>query len=56
VALNPHQLLNEAASSQEAVTLYICNVCGYIAKGAVPENCPVCQAVQKKFKTLQPAD
>ena len=23
---------------------YVCTVCGYIAEGSIPEQCPVCKA------------
>lgn len=52
VAENHQELLTETTGTQEAAVLYICNVCGYIEKGSAPENCPVCRAVRKKFKTL----
>ncbi len=28
---------------------YICSVCGYVADGAIPEECPVCGAEADKF-------
>ena len=31
---------------------HVCQVCGYIAQGDPPHRCPVCNAVQKKFKAL----
>ena len=34
--------------------LHVCQVCGYVAAGEVPERCPVCHAVAKKFKTREP--
>lgn len=30
----------------------ICDVCGHTVLGAVPEKCPVCGAVAKRFKTV----
>lgn len=29
---------------------YVCGVCGYIAFGDAPDNCPVCYAAKDKFK------
>ena len=31
---------------------HVCQVCGYIVEGDLPHRCPVCNAVQKKFKAL----
>lgn len=31
---------------------YVCQVCGYIAETEAPERCPVCGAIQKKFKRI----
>ena len=28
---------------------YVCTVCGYIAEGTIPEQCPVCKAPASKF-------
>ena len=33
-----------------SMTYYVCQICGYIAKNIPPSNCPVCNAVQEKFK------
>ena len=30
--------------------LFVCQVCGFIALDAIPENCPVCGAVPERFK------
>lgn len=51
VAKNHHQLLSEMLGTAEATQLYICTVCGFIASSVAPENCPVCNAVGKKFKS-----
>jgi len=35
---------------EERVTqYYICGVCGYVADGAVPDECPICGAKAEKF-------
>ncbi|HPQ70124.1 MAG TPA: rubrerythrin family protein [bacterium] len=28
---------------------FICSVCGYVADGAIPDKCPVCEAAPEKF-------
>lgn len=28
---------------------YVCTVCGYIAEGSIPEQCPVCKAPASAF-------
>ncbi len=35
-------------------TYYVCQVCGYVADGKAPDNCPVCGAPKEKFKTMAP--
>ena len=31
---------------------YVCQICGHISEGFVPENCPVCHAVPGRFKKV----
>jgi rubrerythrin len=31
---------------------YVCQICGHISEGFVPENCPVCHAVPGRFKRV----
>lgn len=31
---------------------YVCSVCGYTCEGEAPEKCPVCNAAQKAFFTV----
>ena len=31
---------------------YVCQICGHISEGFVPENCPVCHAVSGRFKRV----
>jgi len=31
----------------------VCQICGHISIGSAPRNCPICYAVQKKFKRIQ---
>ena len=54
VAKNHHRLLTEIEEGNiPAGTQYcVCSVCGYIAKNAAPEKCPVCNAVPNKFQVL----
>jgi rubrerythrin len=39
----------EAGKDIEEKTYYVCSVCGYLAEGDAPDNCPVCQAPKEKF-------
>ncbi len=32
---------------------FVCSVCGYVAEGAAPEKCPVCDHPQAYFFELQ---
>lgn len=34
---------------ERVTTYYVCSVCGYIADGVLPEECPVCGAKKEKF-------
>jgi rubrerythrin len=49
VSRNHGQRLASGGGGEESA-LYVCQVCGYIAEGEVPERCPVCNAVAKKFQ------
>jgi rubrerythrin len=31
---------------------YVCQICGHIHLGSVPDNCPVCKAVPGRFKRI----
>lgn len=31
---------------------FVCQVCGYTVEGEAPDNCPICQAPQSKFKRI----
>jgi rubrerythrin len=31
---------------------YVCQICGHISQGFVPENCPVCHAVRGRYKEI----
>ncbi|HAA47526.1 MAG TPA: rubrerythrin [Synergistaceae bacterium] len=39
--------------SNEAVNLYLCTVCGYIAESSAPETCPLCGAKKQAFKKAE---
>lgn len=41
----------EAGEDLDAVSFHLCPVCGYIALNEAPENCPVCNAPQRSFKS-----
>lgn len=41
-----------AMVSDREVEYHVCQVCGYIFDGKLPENCPVCRAPQKDFKKI----
>jgi rubrerythrin len=31
---------------------YVCQICGHISENRAPENCPICGAVQTRFKKI----
>ncbi|OGN92509.1 MAG: hypothetical protein A2Z75_08975 [Chloroflexi bacterium RBG_13_50_10] len=33
-------------------TYYVCQVCGYVSDGLLPDQCPICGAPQNKFKKI----
>lgn len=37
----------------DAGPLHVCQICGYVAAGEAPENCPVCQAVRERFEMVE---
>jgi nucleotide-binding universal stress UspA family protein len=39
----------------EGTTTFICEVCGYVAKGADPVKCPVCSSGAERFVKIDPA-
>ena len=39
--------------AERQTTYYVCQICGYVAEDAPPENCPVCGAVQGKFQRME---
>lgn len=32
---------------------YVCQICGYICENEIPETCPICGAVQSRFKAIE---
>jgi rubrerythrin len=36
----------------EAHDYYVCQVCGYIAEQEAPDQCPICNAKQEKFRLV----
>jgi rubrerythrin len=53
VAQNHADLLarNRRAPAEPSMDVYVCQVCGYIAEDQPPAKCPVCNAIQEKFKS-----
>ena len=43
--------LNDMVSDRET-DYYVCQVCGYISEGEAPQRCPICGAVEDKFKRV----
>ena len=35
---------------ERETTYHVCQVCGYVADGVLPEICPVCGAGKEKFR------
>jgi rubrerythrin len=46
------KLLKDAhkESHDKSTKYYVCQICGYIAVDKTPPKCPVCNAVQEKFR------
>ncbi len=40
--------MNDLIGEREA-TYYVCQVCGYVSDGVLPETCPVCSAPRDQF-------
>jgi rubrerythrin len=38
--------------NNEETDYYVCEICGYTAEGAAPDECPVCKAVKKAFSRI----
>ncbi len=37
---------------ERSTTYQICTVCGYVADGGAPDNCPVCGADRSQFQDV----
>ncbi len=46
------EAMNHLLEERET-TYHVCQVCGYVADGILPEVCPVCGAGKEKFKTFE---
>jgi rubrerythrin len=38
---------------EKETTYYVCQVCGYVSDGYLPDTCPVCSAPKEKFVTFE---
>ncbi len=38
--------------AEEETEYYVCQVCGYVADGSLPDECPVCGAPKDKFRKV----
>jgi len=38
--------------AETETTYYVCQVCGYVSDGILPDVCPICGAPKTKFKTI----
>ena len=47
--------VSETEARTQPVTYYVCQSCGYTAKGAEPVQCPICGAGGEQFKFLDKA-
>jgi rubrerythrin len=36
----------------EEVEYYVCQVCGYVSDGVLPDECPICGAPKEKFRKV----
>ena len=37
---------------EESVDYHVCQVCGYVAEGGAPDQCPICNAKREMFKAV----
>ena len=44
-----YKLAMQNVMEERDTAYYVCSVCGYVADGQAPDNCPVCQAPKDKF-------
>lgn len=38
---------------EEESEFHVCTICGYVASGAIPDECPVCNASKDRFRTIE---
>ena len=38
--------------AEEEVEYYVCQVCGYVSDGSLPDECPICGAAKEKFRKV----
>ncbi|MDT8273224.1 MAG: rubrerythrin family protein [Desulfomonilia bacterium] len=38
---------------ERKTTYYVCEVCGYVSDGVLPEECPICGAKKEQFVTFE---
>lgn len=43
--------LNDMVADRET-EFYVCQICGYIDEDKAPDKCPICGAIQEKFKLV----
>ena len=55
VAAVHRKLLEDVVNKKAAneTEYYVCQICGHIGVDHAPQKCPVCNAVQEKFKAIQ---
>jgi len=41
-----------AMITEQQIEYYVCQVCGYVFEGDLPEQCPVCRAKKENFKKI----
>jgi rubrerythrin len=46
------QKARKGLMANENAHYYVCQICGYISEDLPPRNCPVCHAVQTRFKKI----
>lgn len=43
----------EHLMEEEETTYYICDVCGYVSDGVLPDECPVCGVGKERFRSFE---
>jgi rubrerythrin len=38
--------------AEEETEYYVCQVCGYVSDGVLPDVCPICGAPKEKFRKV----